>query len=295
MAKFESGALEQIAAASSRALAIAVPFGTTYPTAPQRSASRGVSTRPVSIMSCMRANPISRAMRTEPPPPTKMPRAPSGNAKNVVSSATRTCAHAAISKSAAERRAVQCGDDRDLPARDRFHLGTAGDSETAASSGRSSKTFWPTRGRARRKSSRRGRRGSRTWPRSGARDRRAQLFAQIRIERVALVRAIESDQRDFAVELVGDDLLGAHQAPWTTGFAEDADLGDVDLDRIAGFHPQRRRAPRPDAGGRAGCDDVAGFERRDRREIFDDARDRVDQQIGGRALHFGAVEAGDER
>ena len=34
----------------------------------------------VSIMSAMRAAPIRRGIRTEPPPPTKMPREPSGNA-----------------------------------------------------------------------------------------------------------------------------------------------------------------------------------------------------------------------
>src|SRR5262245_6575243 len=48
-------------------------------------------------MSCMRAKPRSRATRTEPPPPMKMPRVPSGSAKNVVSSATRICAAAAVS------------------------------------------------------------------------------------------------------------------------------------------------------------------------------------------------------
>src|SRR5262245_13308471 len=37
-------------------------------------------------------------MRTDPPPPTKIPRWPSGSAKNVVVSATRTCAADAISR-----------------------------------------------------------------------------------------------------------------------------------------------------------------------------------------------------
>src|SRR6516225_646349 len=49
-------------------------------------------------MSCMRAKPRSRATRTEPPPPTKMPRVPSGSPKNVDSSATRICAAAAVSR-----------------------------------------------------------------------------------------------------------------------------------------------------------------------------------------------------
>ncbi len=97
MAKFDSDAFSAIRDASSLALARASPAAVTYWTKFARSASAAVSTRPVSIMSAMRAAEINRATRTDAPPPTKMPRLPSGSAKNAPASATRICAAAASS------------------------------------------------------------------------------------------------------------------------------------------------------------------------------------------------------
>ncbi len=45
---------------------------------------------------------------------------------------------------------------------------------------------------------------------AGALDRRAQLLHHRRIEAIALVRPVETDQRNLAVELVGDGLFFAH-------------------------------------------------------------------------------------
>ena len=57
-------------AARSSALSSACPSGTTYCTRFQRSAVSASTERPVSIRSVIRATPISRAVRTDPPPPT---------------------------------------------------------------------------------------------------------------------------------------------------------------------------------------------------------------------------------
>src|ERR1700704_871972 len=47
--------------------------------------------------------------------------------------------------------------------------------------------------------------------------------------------------------------------------AQRADVRDFHLQHIAGLHPDRRSAPRADAVGRAGGDDVAGRQRREGR------------------------------
>src|SRR5262249_60031424 len=48
----------------------------------------------------------------------------------------------------------------------------------------------------------------------GALDRLAQLLHHRRVEAVALVRAVQPDQRDLAVKLVGDRLFLAHDFSW---------------------------------------------------------------------------------
>src|SRR5690606_11737075 len=53
------------------------------------------------------------------------------------------------------------------------------------------------------------------------------------------------------------------------GIAQHADAGDVDLDDVAGFQPERRLAPRADAARRARHEHVAGLELRPDRAIRD--------------------------
>jgi hypothetical protein len=65
----------QCGRASSKALASDVPCGhQVLRKSPCARRPAALYTRPVSIMSVMRAAPIRRGMRTAPPPPTKMPR-----------------------------------------------------------------------------------------------------------------------------------------------------------------------------------------------------------------------------
>ena len=61
-------------------LTSAAPGSTRYWVRPAAWPSSAVSTLPVSIMSMTRAVPISRGRRTDPPPPRKSPRWPSGSA-----------------------------------------------------------------------------------------------------------------------------------------------------------------------------------------------------------------------
>src|SRR5262249_35037986 len=66
--------------------------------------------------------------------------------------------------------------------------------------------------------------------------------------------------------------------------AQRADAGDLDLEHVAGLHPERRIAAVAHALGRAGCNDIT---RRQRREVLGESgglRGRVDQEIGGGAL-----------
>ena len=55
-----------------------LPLPPRYCDSPIAAPSAAPYVRPVSIMSVIRATPISRGIRTDPPPPTKMPRCPSG-------------------------------------------------------------------------------------------------------------------------------------------------------------------------------------------------------------------------
>src|SRR5438270_4036773 len=70
--------------------------------------------------------------------------------------------------------------------------------------------------------------------------------------------------------------------------AQRADAGDLHLQHIAGLHPDGRRAAVADAIGRSGGDHVAWRKRGEVGAEGDDLRDRVDQEIGTRALHFRA-------
>src|SRR5580700_8945211 len=72
--------------------------------------------------------------------------------------------------------------------------------------------------------------------------------------------------------------------------AQRADAGDLDFERVARLHPQRRLAAVADAFGRACGDDVA---RRQRGEVGaegDDLRDRIDQLVGAGMLDLLAVQ-----
>ena len=79
-AKFVNGALPAIRSASSRRLGHAGAVLDQILQQADRLAFFALSVRPVSIMSIIRATPISGGSRTKPPPPTKMPRLPSGSA-----------------------------------------------------------------------------------------------------------------------------------------------------------------------------------------------------------------------
>src|SRR3954468_14557053 len=76
---------------------------------------------------------------------------------------------------------------------------------------------------------------------------------------------------------------------------EDAGLVDLDLDLVAGLHPERGIAPRADAAGRAGDQHVARDERGPGRHVFDDLRDPEDHLLGARVLHALAVQSAGER
>ena len=60
---------------------------------------------------------------------------------------------------------------------------------------------------------------------------------------------------------------------------------DLDLDRVAGLHPDRRLAPRADAARRARHDDVAGLELRPRRAVLDELRHVEAQLADALVLH----------
>src|SRR5688572_30774504 len=75
------------------------------------------------------------------------------------------------------------------------------------------------------------------------------------------------------------------------GVLEDADLVDLDLNVVAGLHPDRRGAPRADSARRAGDDHVARHERGPGRDVLDDLRDLEDHLLGGCVLHALAVQA----
>src|SRR5438105_4625112 len=76
---------------------------------------------------------------------------------------------------------------------------------------------------------------------------------------------------------------------------EDADLVDLDLDLVAGLHPDGRVAPRADAAWRAGDEHIARHERCPGRDVLDDLRDLEDHLLGGGVLHALAVQAAGER
>src|SRR5882672_5332145 len=76
---------------------------------------------------------------------------------------------------------------------------------------------------------------------------------------------------------------------------EDADLVDLDLDLVAGLHPDRRVAARADAAGRAGDEHVARLQRGPARDVLDDLRDLEDHLLGGGVLHALAVQAARQR
>src|SRR5262245_62994036 len=62
--------------------------------------------------------------------------------------------------------------------------------------------------------------------------------------------------------------------------AQNADPGDLDLDLVAGPHPERRLAPQADAVGRAGGDDVAWLQPRHGRQVLYDGGDVEDHVVG---------------
>src|SRR3954468_19090137 len=75
---------------------------------------------------------------------------------------------------------------------------------------------------------------------------------------------------------------------------ENADLVDLDLDLVAGLHPERGGAPRAHAARRAGDQHVARDERGPGRHVFDDLRDLEDHLLGARVLHALAVQPAGE-
>src|SRR6185312_11853380 len=84
---------------------------------------------------------------------------------------------------------------------------------------------------------------------------------------------------------------------WSDSLVDDIDLqrsdsGNLDLELVAAFHPERRLAPQADAVWRAGGDHVARLQPGHRREVLDDGGDIEDHVIGRVALDFGAIEAG---
>ena len=79
-AKLVIGTLAAIFCASAIPFARPCPACSRYVESPSAWPSSAEYTRPVNIMSAMRCAPMIRGRRTEPPPPTKMPRCASGNA-----------------------------------------------------------------------------------------------------------------------------------------------------------------------------------------------------------------------
>src|SRR5260221_1840343 len=72
--------------------------------------------------------------------------------------------------------------------------------------------------------------------------------------------------------------------------AEDADLLDLDLDRVAMFHPYGRLAGVADAGGRAHDKEIAGLERQAFGQQGDRLGDRDEHVAGIGALHDLTIE-----
>src|SRR4029077_5750364 len=93
-------------------------------------------------------------------------------------------------------------------------------------------------------------------------------------------RISPTPRQSGALRLVGDAV------------AQKPDPVDLDLDDISRLHPKRRRAPGPDAAGRAGHDHVARLQPRERRAVFDLARNIEDHLADGCVLNHLAVEAG---
>src|SRR3954471_19168741 len=66
---------------------------------------------------------------------------------------------------------------------------------------------------------------------------------------------------------------------------EDADLVDLDLDLVAGLHPQRRGATCAHAAWRARHEHIARQERGPGRDVLDDLRNLENHLLGGGVLH----------
>src|SRR5262249_46072500 len=77
--------------------------------------------------------------------------------------------------------------------------------------------------------------------------------------------------------------------------AQRADAGNLDLEHVAGLHPQRRIAAMTDPFRRAGGDHVARRKRREVRAEGDDLRHGIDQEIGAGLLHLLPVQSRRER
>ena len=150
----------------------------------------------------MRASVIRRAIRTEPEPPTKMPRWPSGSAKKAVRSATRICVDGGKLQPAADDGAVQRGDEWDRAALDRVEdrvpaagavdafdrrfFGVLGNVEASGEMIAFSVDY------------RRPRLAARTH------DRRRQFLDHRVGDCVPFLRAIEPDERDLALQRIFD-------------------------------------------------------------------------------------------
>src|SRR5215475_2575048 len=73
--------------------------------------------------------------------------------------------------------------------------------------------------------------------------------------------------------------------------AQNPDAGNLDLDLVAGPHPERRLAPQSDAVGRTGGDDVARLQPRHGRQVLYDGGDVEYHVVGRVVLHDLAVES----
>ena len=142
----------------------------------------------------------------------KMPRVPSGRAEERRFVRDADVRGRGGLESAAQRRAVQRRDERDVAARHRLEIGVAIELERQPLRAPGLPAFG---------------RPAQVEPGAevvamaeddaalrlfaGALDGLAQLLHHRRIEAVALVRAVEADQGDLALQLVGDRLLFAHE------------------------------------------------------------------------------------
>src|SRR5690606_20405388 len=73
------------------------------------------------------------------------------------------------------------------------------------------------------------------------------------------------------------------------------DVADLHLDDVAGLQEQRRVALEPHATRGAGDDDVARLQRREARDVVDQARDAEDKLGRAGLLHHLAIEPGGQR